>query len=213
MTETAASSVSQAGGRRLARKVVLTFVGALGFAAALTLLFYGMRSVMDIGGSCASGNTPFEIARPCPDGVAGVMVGGIFGGLFFLAVYALNVVGPNLTLLAWPALFLSLGWNFLEYGVNPPGDDGGLVWGWLICGVVFVAMGGIPLLIGLRAARATRATRRAAESPGALPDAARTAARRTRLAAWALQLAALGLGIWVGIELFEAATGTTVTFG
>ena len=63
MTETAASSESQAGGRRLARKVVLTFVGALGFAAALTLLFYGMRSVMDIGGSCASGNTPFEIAR------------------------------------------------------------------------------------------------------------------------------------------------------
>ena len=23
-------------------------------------------------------------------------------------------------MLAWPALFLSLGWNFLEYGVNPP---------------------------------------------------------------------------------------------
>lgn len=213
MTESSATTETPADGRTLARKVVLTFVGALGFAAALTLLFYGMRSVMDIGGSCASGNTPFEIARPCPDGIAGVMVGSIFGGLFFLAVYAFNVVGPNLTLLAWPALFLSLGWNFLEYGVNPPGDADGLVWGWLICGIVFVAMGGIPLLIGVRALPETRATRREAESAAALSDADRTDARRARLAAWALQLVAIGIGIWVGMELFEAATGTTITFG
>ena len=26
---------------------------------------------------------------------------------------------------AWPALFLSLGWNFFEFGFNPPGDVGG----------------------------------------------------------------------------------------
>ncbi len=109
------------------RKWVLTFIGALGVAAALTGLFYGMRSVMEIGGSCASGNTPFEIARPCPDGVGAVMVGSIFGGLIFLGIYAFSTIGPNLTLLAWPALFLSLGWNFLEYGVNPPTDDGGVV--------------------------------------------------------------------------------------
>jgi hypothetical protein len=47
----------------------------------------------------------------------------------------------GLAALAWPALFLSLGWNFLEYGIAPPGS-GGIVWGWLIPGVVFVVMGG-----------------------------------------------------------------------
>ena len=48
-------------------------------------------------------------------------------------------------LLAWPALFLSLGWNFLEFGFDPPGEDDGLVWGWIVCGVVFWLMGGLPL--------------------------------------------------------------------
>ena len=47
---------------------------------------------------------------------------------------------------AWPALFLSLGWNFLDYGLDPPGGDDGLVWGWLVCAVLFFLMGGLPLL-------------------------------------------------------------------
>ena len=213
VTEPSTSSEAPIDRPKLARKVVLTFVGALGVAAALTILFYCMRSVMEIGGSCASGNTPFEIARPCPDGVPGLMVGSIFGGLFFLAVYAFNAVGPNLTFLAWPALFLSLGWNFLEFGVNPPGDDGGLAFGWLICGVVFVAMGGIPLLFALSTMRSDRATRRAAREVGAQPDVARTSARDARIAAWVLQIVALGIGIWAGIELFELATGSAITFG
>jgi Short C-terminal domain len=46
---------------------------------------------------------------------------------------------------AWSALFLALGWNFLEYGFDPPG--GGTSPGWLVCGFVFVAMGGAPLLL------------------------------------------------------------------
>ena len=52
-------------------------------------------------------------------------------------------------------MFLSLGWNFLEFGINPPPPETGLVWGWLICGVLFVAMGGIPLLFVLWFAKAT----------------------------------------------------------
>jgi hypothetical protein len=50
-------------------------------------------------------------------------------------------------LLAWPGLFLSLGWNFLEYGIAPPADLGadGPEWGWVIPGLMFVAMGAVPL--------------------------------------------------------------------
>ena len=128
--------------RQLVARSVLTFVSLAGVAAALTWLFLGMRAVMQVGGSCASGG-PYEIATPCPQGVPLVMVGGIFGGLICLAVYAVKGLpfGPRLTLLAWPALFLSLGWNFFEFGLKAPG----LSYSWLFCGVLFAVMGGAPL--------------------------------------------------------------------
>jgi hypothetical protein len=53
---------------------------------------------------------------------------------------------PSFGGLLWPALFISLGWNFLEYGFDPPFGEG-LAWGWLVCGVLFMLMGGIPLWI------------------------------------------------------------------
>lgn len=211
MTETTSASAPERS--KLVRKAILTFVGAAGVAIGITLLFYGMRSVMEIGGSCASGNVPYEISRPCPDGVAGVMVGGIFGGLIALGIYACNALGPNLTVLAWPALFLSLGWNFLEYGVDPPGAGGGPAFGWLIPGVLFLAMGGVPLVVGLTMLRSSRATRRAERGAGAEPTATASSRWNTYAMGWVLQIVALGFGIWAGIQLFESATGTTITFG
>jgi hypothetical protein len=64
--------------------------------------------------------------------------------------------GPKWALLAWPALFLSLGWNFWEYGVGST-VDGGVAAGWIVCGVVFVLMGGLPLL-AFKSRDARRAT-------------------------------------------------------
>ena len=130
------------------RRVVLMFVGLVIVTTGLTLVFLSMRAVMDIGGACASGG-PYVIAQECPEGAAAMLPLGIIGGLIGLWIYAVSapkLPGPRLTLLAWSALFLSLGWNFWEYGLNPPDGSDGLVWGWIICGVVFVAMGGFPLL-------------------------------------------------------------------
>jgi len=59
--------------------------------------------------------------------------------------------GAVLVFLAWPALFLSLGWNFLEYGFFAV--EGDWVWSWLFCGVLFVLMGAVPLAIGIGIAR------------------------------------------------------------
>jgi hypothetical protein len=126
--------------------------------ASLTVLFLCMRSVMDVGGVCGSGNTVSVPRVQCPAGVPGLMIGSIFGGLIFLALYATSAIGPNLVLFAWPALFLSLGWNFLEYGVDPPGG-GSVAAGWLLCGVVFVLMGGVPLVIAIKAWRSGSASR------------------------------------------------------
>lgn len=144
--------------RTLVRRSALTFVGLAGASGSLTILFLCMRSVMDVGGVCVSGNSATTIRVQCPVGVPGLMIGSIFGGLIFLGIYAISVVGPNLTLFAWPALFLSLGWNFLEYGISPPGG-GGPSFGWLFCAAIFGLMGGIPLVLGVAALVMKRASR------------------------------------------------------
>ena len=85
-----------------------------------------MRAVMDVGGFCAEGG-PFEIETHCPQGVPGIMVGGLLGGLMLAFVYVGVAVWrriPSFAMLLWPALFLSLGWNFLEYAFDPPGAGG-----------------------------------------------------------------------------------------
>jgi hypothetical protein len=200
----------------LVRRFTLTDVGLVGVTAALTIMFFAMRAVMDIGGSCASGNTPYQIARPCPDGVGGLMTGSILLGLVFLAVYGISAIGPNLTLLAWPALFLSLGWNFLEYGVNPPDGSTGVVWGWLICGVVFALMGGLPLVFGIKAALAGNETR-AGKARTSMVNRYSSASidRVDDRTLWRIglvaQLVSIVVGIWVGIQIYEWGSGTTVS--
>ena len=132
---------------------LIYLAGLAGLAASIVVIFLGMRAVLDIGGFCAEGG-PYEIQTHCPDGVPLLMMLAIpglflFGGLIVWRGSPIGQPYQVAVFFAWPALFLSLGWNFLEYGFNPP-DGGGLAWGWLICGVVFVAMGGVPLWMVLR---------------------------------------------------------------
>ena len=141
---------------KVVRKAIFLTLGTAIFIFCLTLLYESMRAVMDVGGACASGGA-YEIRQACPKGVGWVIPVSIFG-MFFAGIFTFLGVfpdgGPRPYVFSWSALFLALGWNFLDYGFNPPGDNG-TVWGWLICGFVFVAMGGIPLLFLLspRAAR------------------------------------------------------------
>jgi hypothetical protein len=155
--------------------VALYLLGVALVAAGITLLFLGMRAVMDIGGYCAEGG-PYVIATPCPEGAPVATLLGIFGGLagFFLAFWKGAEIGERATgvlFLAWPALFGALGFNFFQYGFDPPGDDPGWAWGWIVCGVVFWAMAFGPILLWWwSAATARRIPRRGAiPSPGPAP--------------------------------------------
>jgi hypothetical protein len=135
--------------------VARLLVSAFGLTACVTVILLSMRAVMDIGGACASGGSYVPV-RPCPDGVPALMTIGMLGlfGFGGLGLWAGAQVGRGwaaLPLLAWPGLFIGLGWNFLEYGIRPPGGQSGPEIGWLICGVVFVATGAIPLVIALAA--------------------------------------------------------------
>jgi hypothetical protein len=140
--------------RVVVRKLLLTGIGVALFVASLTVVFEAMRSVMDVGGYCASGG-PYQIRQECPGGTWLLPV-GIFTGLIGVGLVVAGTFGggPVLWTLAWPALFLALGWNFLRYAIDPPPPDDGLVWGWLVCAVAFLAIGGLPLLVILGNARA-----------------------------------------------------------
>ena len=141
------------------KDVLLLCVGVGGLLLCITLVFLAMRAVMDIGGACADGG-PYVSAQSCPDGATPALLLGIFGGFGFGALgaaYGARVGGYAwIPLLGWTALFASLGWNFLDYGlVNPPEGEG-IIWGWLIPGVLFQAMAWAPVWFGLVAWREAR---------------------------------------------------------
>lgn len=122
-----------------------------GVAFCISLLYQAMRPIMRLGGMVASGG-PYAIEHPAPSWVWVMPVAIVLGMMcFFLNLFSSGGEGVNLMPLAWPGLFLSLGWNFLEFTFSPPG--GGISWGWLVCGVLFVLMGGLPLLLAFQSAR------------------------------------------------------------
>jgi len=129
------------------RDVLLVLVATFGLSACITLIWLGMRAVMDIGGACAEGG-PFVPVQPCPAGAPAALTLGMLGifGFGALGIWAGAQIGGGwaaLPLLAWPALFGSLGWNFLEYGLTF--EEGAIVWGWVIPGVIFILMAVVPL--------------------------------------------------------------------
>jgi hypothetical protein len=129
---------------------LLYLVGVVGLTSAIASVWLGMRAVMDLGGSCASGG-PYQVRVECPDGVSLIMVlafplGFLCAGIMVWKGSQIGGSYAELVGLAWPALFLSLGFNFLQYAVAPPDGSGEIIWGWLIPGVLFMFMGGFPLI-------------------------------------------------------------------
>jgi hypothetical protein len=94
-------------------------VGAFGLAGSITLFNLSTRTVLDLGGRCATGG-PFEIAVECPDSIwvtfASLAAGGVF--LVVLGGGSARLGGPRIAWVAWPALFLSLAWTTWSAGVE-----------------------------------------------------------------------------------------------
>ncbi|WP_395656046.1 hypothetical protein [Nocardioides sp.] len=131
----------------MVRRVATLYASVLVMLMMLTWVFLSMRSVMDIGGSCGSGG-PYVVANPCPDHVALFMTLGIpvmLLSAFLGSAVAVGLGAPTLLLPMWWLLFGSLGWNFLDYGLF----QGDVVWGWVVCGVMFELMALPALLISL----------------------------------------------------------------
>jgi hypothetical protein len=123
--------------------VIMTAFGSIFF---LTCLFLAMRGVMDLGGFVAKGG-PYVIAHEAP-GYVWIIPVSIFG-LVLMAITLISTFDRRggmdlLTPLLLPAMFLSLGWNFFEYSLF---KFDYILWGWLVCGVLFFAIGGLPLVL------------------------------------------------------------------
>jgi hypothetical protein len=124
-------------------KLLAYLVAWFVFSASFTLLVDSFVAVVSIGGSCASGNTPYQITRPCPADATDFLPWVIFTGLIAvgIAVLLANGIGFQLRVWAWPILFGILGAGFVAAG-------GGVGWG---VGAVFIVMALVPLVIELRA--------------------------------------------------------------
>lgn len=126
-------------------RVLGSAISWLLFTFCFALLYMGSTIVMGLGGYCASGG-PYVIETECPDAVAVTVPLSIFGGLAAVAlgVYFTRGFGVPLVSWAWPILFVGLGAAFLISSVQP----GGITF--LIIGLLFVVMGGAPLVLEFR---------------------------------------------------------------
>ena len=124
---------------------VLTVISVLVLAVTLTWTYFSMRSVMNVGGSCADGG-PYVSAQPCPDGsfLIAIAIPVMLDTAMAGSAAALSINAPNLLVPMWGVLFGSLGWNFLEFAFS--GNE--IVWGWLVCGVMFWLMAA-PAVFGI----------------------------------------------------------------
>jgi hypothetical protein len=113
-------------------------------------------------GSCGSDGTYVAI-RPCPPGTGGhilSVIGGIFGGLIAIGLYAARgarggtSASIGLGLIMWSLLFVTIAGS-VAYAAYGPGnnDSSGAKTTAVILGVIFVPMGLAPLPFAFRGSR------------------------------------------------------------
>jgi hypothetical protein len=195
-------------------QTLVLLVSLFGSVFCLTSLYLAMRGIMRLGGMVASGG-PYAIAHPAP-GWTWLIPCSILAGLIFIGLnaYASHRVGGfEAVIFAWPALFLSLGWNFLEFAFKGGGGHG-IVWGWLVCGVIFIPMGAIPLLfilsnagkaVGGKAKWSRSSLWSGADDSGSRGSRVRLG-RTGRVVLILLQLGSCGLGIFGSARFVQMLT-------
>jgi hypothetical protein len=112
-------------------------------------------------GNCGS-STTYISTRPCPPGTGGhilALIGGIFGGLIGVGVWAArgSLGRPSaipLGLIMWSLLFVTLAASVAYAAYGPAStDSSGSHAAAIILGVIFVPMGLAPLPFALRSGR------------------------------------------------------------
>jgi hypothetical protein len=146
--------VRSGGVLRRALAAAVLGLGIAAGAAAITVLSMLLRSATAVGGSCADVDVALG-DQPCRSHTGAALLLAVACALLcLLAVsWGAAVLGaPRPLFLAWPVLALTLGWNFLRDGFDPPMGEG-IALGYVVGGVVFLLLGAAPLLLRLSTAR------------------------------------------------------------
>jgi putative oligomerization/nucleic acid binding protein len=166
-----------------------TWIAVAVMLASIAAFCYAIYSLIGIG-TCASGNTPYVIATPCPAGVgliAFLMGGGIVG--FVIGFFVLQWRGdppggrregaqPLVPLgwALWGLFFLAGGIVSLAAALRDPSSPGML--GPLIVGITFIPMGIGPLVWGVfsrrKSARAAYLMQHGTKASGVISNVADT---------------------------------------
>ena len=151
--------------------VIKAGLGLVLFIGSIIVFNLALQDVLDIG-TCASGNVPYQITQPCPEGTGTkimLLMGSVVVGLIGCALFAFRGEPPwggrrrsfgafGWGTLAWGIFFAGTGLALLlggPYGEATDPDTGEVVGradsqlGATITGVTFLVMGVPALLIGL----------------------------------------------------------------
>jgi hypothetical protein len=141
-------------------------LGLAMFFGGIALFNVKLVSLLETG-TCASGNTPYQISQPCPSGTGTdilLLMAGIFGGLIGAGIFAFRGDPPwdrdrplnyassfSFGLFAWGFFFTATGATSLIASLTNQQiqDSSGGKLGGLIVGGTFLLMGAPALLIAL----------------------------------------------------------------
>jgi Short C-terminal domain len=136
------------------------------FVGGIVLFNVKLVSLLETG-TCASGNTPYEISQPCPAGTGTdilLLIASIFGGLIGAAIFAMRGDPPwdrdgrgggfggfSFGVFAWGLFFTATGATSLIASLTSQAiqDSSGGKLGGIIVGGTFLVMGVPALLIAL----------------------------------------------------------------
>jgi hypothetical protein len=141
-------------------------LGLAMFLGGIVLFNVKLVSLLETG-TCASGNTPYEISQPCPAGTGTdilLLIAGIFAGLIGAAIFAFRGDPPwdregrgrrfggfSFGVFAWGLFFTATGATSLIASLTNQAiqDSSGGKLGGTIVGATFLVMGVPALLIAL----------------------------------------------------------------
>lgn len=129
--------------------IVLLVASTVGFCVAMT-------SLLD-SGTCASGNTPFEISQPCPDGTGTkslLLTLSILGAILSGGTFALRGNSPRgdeadkrLFLAGWSVFFTIAGCVTLIHVATSETITADAQFGGIVAGALFLLLGFPTLLL------------------------------------------------------------------
>jgi hypothetical protein len=140
-------------------------VGTALFIGGIVVFNVKLVSLLETG-TCASGNTPYQIAQPCPSGTGTdilLLTASIFAGLIGAGIFAFRGDPPwarkdrplsggfGFGTFAWGLFFAATGATSLIASLTNPAiaDSSGGKLGGIIVGITFLLMGVPALLIAL----------------------------------------------------------------